>query len=108
LIRANRSGWGLPGGFLNPGEHSEKALKRELKEEVGIELTDLRLIKTRTIGNHVEIIYACRAVNTDARPLTGEIIEARWLRVDEVNAKIPNVEGEHIRLALKISEKPQN
>src|SRR4028118_2131915 len=59
LIRANRSGWGLPGGFLNQGEQPENALKRELQEEVGIKITDLQLVKTRTVGSHVEIIYVC-------------------------------------------------
>lgn len=108
LIRANRSGWGLPGGFLNPGEQPETALKRELKEEVGVDITDVQLIKTRTIGSHVEIIYVCRAKNTNARPQTSEIINARWYQIDEIEAQIPNVEREHIRLAQKISEKPQN
>lgn len=105
LIRANPSGWGLPGGFINSGETPEKALKRELKEEVGIEINDLRLIKVRTAGNHIEIIYVCHAVNTDASPQSGEIIEARWFHIDEVKTEIPTIEREHIRLAEKISEK---
>lgn len=108
LIRANRSGWGLPGGFLNPGEQPENALKRELEEEVGIKITDLRLVKARTIGSHFEIIYVCRAENTDAKPRTGEIIEARWFQIDELKIEVPGVEREHIRLAQKISEKPRN
>ncbi|MDQ4120364.1 MAG: NUDIX hydrolase [Acidobacteriota bacterium] len=108
LIRANRSGWGLPGGFLNPGEAPENALKRELKEEVGIEITNLRFIKARTIGNHVEIIFVCRAEKTDAKPRAREIIDARWFQIDEVKSEVPSVEREHIRLAQKISEKPQN
>lgn len=108
LIRANRSGWGLPGGFINPGEQPENALKRELMEEVGINITDLRHVKTRTVGSHVEIIYVCRAENTDAKPKKGEIVDAGWFQIDEVKTEIPTIEREHIRLARKISEKPQN
>jgi 8-oxo-dGTP diphosphatase len=108
LIRANRSGWGLPGGFLNPGEQPENALKRELQEEVGIKITDLRLVKTRTIGSHVEVIYVCRAENTEAKPKKGEILAAGWFHIDEIKTEIPTIEREHIRLARKISEKPQN
>ncbi|HEX8195305.1 MAG TPA: NUDIX hydrolase [Pyrinomonadaceae bacterium] len=108
LIRANHSGWGLPGGFINPGEQPENALKRELQEEVGIEITDLRHVKTRTIGSHVEIIYVCRAENTAAKPKKGEIVDAGWFQIDEVKTEILITEREHIRLALKISEKPQN
>lgn len=108
LIRANRSGWGLPGGFLNPGEQPETALKRELQEEVGIEIAGLRLVKIRTIGSHVEIIYACRAEKTDARSQTAEILDSGWFSIEEVKAEVPSIEREHIRLAQKISEKPQN
>ena len=31
------SGWGLPGGFLGAGEQPEEAIRREIREETGIE-----------------------------------------------------------------------
>jgi mutator protein MutT len=108
VIRANSSGWGLPGGFLNAGEQPEIAVRRELREEVGIETTDVKLLKVRTAGNHFEIIYLCRAENTDVKPKSGEIIEVGWFRFDELQTKIPPIEIEHIALARKISEKLQN
>lgn len=105
VIRANSSGWGLPGGFLNAGEQPEIAVRRELREEVGIETIDVKLLKVRTAGNHFEIIYACRAENTDVKPKSTEIIEAGWFQMDKLQSKIPPIEIEHIELARKISEK---
>jgi 8-oxo-dGTP pyrophosphatase MutT (NUDIX family) len=33
--------WDFPGGHVNPGEHGDDALRRELAEELGIELEGL-------------------------------------------------------------------
>lgn len=44
MARADTGGWGLPGGFMEPGESFEQAAVREVREEVGIEVTDLSLL----------------------------------------------------------------
>lgn len=51
--RADEPGKGmldLPGGFADPGESAEKALRREIKEELGLKITS--------------ISYLCSAANT--------------------------------------------
>src|SRR5215210_2511450 len=43
------SGWGLPGGFLMKGEQPEEAVRRELREEVELELERVELAFVRTL-----------------------------------------------------------
>src|SRR5712692_8767361 len=42
-------GWGIPGGFLSKREQPEEALRRELREEIGVEIDDVSLLLVRTL-----------------------------------------------------------
>lgn len=82
------SGWGIPGGFLTKGEQPEEAIRRELREETGMELDEVRFAFTRTLPRpqQVEIIFRCRA-RADAlpRPLTSaEVDAADWFELADL------------------------
>lgn len=72
-----KSGWGMPGGFLEHGEQPEEGVRREVREETGLELEDVMLLRIRTVGGHVEMIF--RAVsNGEAEVKSKEIKDLDW------------------------------
>jgi 8-oxo-dGTP diphosphatase len=84
VIRPNKSGWGLPGGFINYGEQPEDGIRREIREETGIELNDLRLFQIRTLGTRLELIYSAEAVG-EPRVLSREISDLGWFEPAKMN-----------------------
>lgn len=83
------SGWGIPGGFLERGEQPEEAIRREVREETGLELesAEIAFIRTNAGTNRVEIIYRCRARGEVS--LEGyEIKSAEWCLPDQLPADL--------------------
>jgi ADP-ribose pyrophosphatase YjhB (NUDIX family) len=77
------STWGIPGGFIDANEQPEEAVRREIREETGLELENLRLYRVRTIGRHVEILFTARGVG-EAEVKSREIIELGWFAPNEM------------------------
>lgn len=93
------SGWGMPGGFMSAAEQPEEAIRRELHEETGIELLDLKLFRVRTIGSHIEILFTARA-GGDPVVSSREILELGWFDVDSMPENMSNAQKAVIRQAL--------
>ena len=47
-IEPGKGLWDLPGGFIDPGESMEDGARREVREELGIEVTNLRYLESYT------------------------------------------------------------
>lgn len=77
--------WGLPGGWLARNEAPDDALRREVREELGLGLSlgPLLQIAHESTPPHLVVAYLGQL---DAGPmrLNGEIMEARWFAPDRL------------------------
>jgi len=80
--------WGIPGGKTKFGETSEAALRREIKEETALDVTDIRFalvqdcIHSREFyrdEHFVLLNYTCRCVGQPNVRLNEEALEFKWV-----------------------------
>ena len=79
--------WDSPGGKLEPGESPDDAVRREIREELGVELVDYELLAVvdeepgRIPTRCRHYLYVARTWRGDPRPVEGQSlawVAARW------------------------------
>ena len=94
------SGWALPGGFLEPQEQAEDALRREMREEISLELANVRPYLAKTHRTHVEIFFLADPVG-DPRVKSREIMDFKWFSLKDLPADMSRSQQRLIRDVLQ-------
>lgn len=73
-------------GFVEPGESIEECLVREVKEEVGVDVTNLRYFASQPwpFPHSLMVAFHCDYVSGDIVPQEGEIEAADWFSRDRL------------------------
>ncbi|WP_090609606.1 NUDIX hydrolase [Mycobacterium lentiflavum] len=88
VIRRDDNGhWEAPGGVLELDESFEDGVRREIREETGLEVTVERLTGVYKNLTHgiVALVYRCRPTEGITHP-TAEAHEVGWMTREEVKS----------------------
>ncbi len=102
-----REAWGFPGGLLKRGEEPADAVRREVREELGVEVEvdDAPMVVVDAGLRRVDVIYTGRLPGDDPPPPTPsspEIVEVRWFPPNALPILLPEATTALVELARAI------
>ena len=80
MRRSDNGHWGLPGGYVEPGESVRSAVAREVLEETGVEIEVGRLVGVYSDPSVQVIEYARRPARARGEPVLRGASRARRAR----------------------------
>jgi ADP-ribose pyrophosphatase YjhB (NUDIX family) len=106
LVRQSyrRDGWGFPGGLMRRREDPGDAARRELKEELGVdvELMGLPVVVIDPPMRRIDVVFNARLADGSPQPEatvhSPEITDARWFPRAELPELLPEATAALVQL----------
>ncbi len=113
MQRSDNGHWGIPGGYVEPGENVHTAAAREVHEETGVRCRVGRLVgvysdpSTQVIaypdGNRVQSVNLCfeaEALGQDEPTTPEETLAVAWRAADDLPEPFVPIQQMRLRDAL--------
>lgn len=98
FVRKRKSKWNLPGGRVERGESPIQAALREMKEETGLAIEQLRYVSRYQDANVMHFLFEATLKTSQKPRPDNEIEDCRWIRAKHLGKR--NVR-EPIKLLIK-------
>lgn len=109
LWQPHRRGWSLPGGLLGRGEAPADAVRREVAEEIGLDVDpgDPVVVRVDHVDQGIDVVFH---VSLDHRPsleLATEARKARWVAPHELTEEEADRDTRGILETLRAADEPR-
>ena len=103
-LRQKQDYWEFPGGSLEKGEQAESAVKRELKEELGIFVTELEIAGALSSTQRLITLFYITKWQGEIQKNWHR--DLKWFSLEECRKQqVPNINPELFESILKILSK---
>jgi ADP-ribose pyrophosphatase YjhB (NUDIX family) len=95
--------WTFPSSLINIGEHPEQAIKRIVREQVGTEAKNLKLLDVQSYGDkHWDICFVYEATIDSTGKLSQDIEKAEYFERGKLP---PEFRGDHMEVLQTLGSK---
>ena len=104
--------WGLPGGKVEECEHIDKAIEREIQEELGLDLKFHQLLGTATEIMHdkkaTSILYCCELEMDEKQQVLHPEFQYQWFSKEELMQSYDIIQSDKVMINNFYYQKKEN